>query len=42
VQPADTAGIERIADLVMTPDGKYYAYGAWRELGNLFVVSGLH
>jgi hypothetical protein len=41
VQPADTTGIERVVDVFMTPDGKCYVYDVWRELGTLFVVTGL-
>jgi len=41
LRPADATGMERIADVLMTPDGKYYVYGATREVNNLFVVTGL-
>jgi Tol biopolymer transport system component len=41
LQPSDATGIERISDVLMTPDGKYYTYGAPRRLSNLFVVAGL-
>jgi eukaryotic-like serine/threonine-protein kinase len=41
LQPPDATGIERISDVLMTPDGKYYTYGGPRRLSNLFVVSGL-
>jgi hypothetical protein len=41
LQPPDATGIERISDVLMTPDGKYYTYGGPRRLSNLFVVTGL-
>lgn len=41
LRPADSTGMERIGDVMMTPDGKYYVYGATRDLSNLFVVTGL-
>jgi eukaryotic-like serine/threonine-protein kinase len=41
LRPADSTGMERIGDILMTPDGKYYVYGGTRDLSNLFVVSGL-
>jgi hypothetical protein len=41
LQPPDATGIERVSDLLMTPDGKYYTYGGPRRLSNLFVVTGL-
>ena len=41
LQPPDATGIEHISDVLMTPDGKYYVYGAVRRLSNLFVVTGL-
>jgi eukaryotic-like serine/threonine-protein kinase len=41
LQPSDATGIERISDVLMTPDGKYYTYGGPRRLSNLFVVTGL-
>jgi hypothetical protein len=30
------------ARVLMTPDGKYDVYSGTRELGNLFIVSGLN
>ena len=39
--PADPAGIERISNVVVTPDGKGYAYCYARLLSDLFVVEGL-
>lgn len=41
IQPADSTGIERSMEVLMTPDGKYYTYGFRRRLSTLFVVSGL-
>ena len=41
LQPSDATGIERVSDVLMTPDGKYYTYGGPRRLSNLFVVTGL-
>ncbi|MGA6987697.1 MAG: protein kinase [Terriglobales bacterium] len=41
LQPSDATGVERISDVLMTPDGRYYTYGGPRRLSNLFVVSGL-
>jgi serine/threonine protein kinase len=39
--PADPAGVERISNVVVTPDGKGYAYCFTRLLSDLFVVEGL-
>ncbi len=39
--PADPAGVERISNVVVTPDGKGYAYCYARLLSDLFVVEGL-
>lgn len=41
LRPADPTGIERIGDVLITPDGKYYVYGATREINTLFIVTGL-
>jgi hypothetical protein len=41
LRPADATGVERVSDVLMTPDGKYYVYGSPRRLSNLFVVTGL-
>jgi serine/threonine protein kinase/Tol biopolymer transport system component len=42
VAPADPAGIIRFADpFVATPDGRYYAYGVWRVMNELYLVTGL-
>ena len=39
--PADPAGVERISNVLVTPDGKGYAYCYARLLSDLFVVQGL-
>jgi hypothetical protein len=39
--PADPAGVERISNVLVTPDGKSYAYCYARLLSDLFVVEGL-
>jgi tRNA A-37 threonylcarbamoyl transferase component Bud32/Tol biopolymer transport system component len=39
--PADPAGVERISNVLVTPDGKGYAYCYARLLSDLFVVTGL-
>jgi Tol biopolymer transport system component len=39
--PADPAGVERISNVLVTPDGKGYAYCYARLLSDLFVVAGL-
>ncbi|HEY7112018.1 MAG TPA: protein kinase [Thermoanaerobaculia bacterium] len=39
--PADPAGVERISNVVVTADGKGYAYCYARLLSDLFVVEGL-
>jgi len=41
LMPADPAGIGRVGSAVITPDGKYYAYGYGRILSILYVVDGL-
>jgi eukaryotic-like serine/threonine-protein kinase len=41
LRPADPTGMERLSNVLMTPDGKYYVYGGPRELSNLYVVTGL-
>jgi hypothetical protein len=41
LMPADPAGIERISNLLVTPDAKGYAYCYARLLSDLFVVEGL-
>jgi Tol biopolymer transport system component/predicted Ser/Thr protein kinase len=39
--PADPAGVERISNVLITPDAKGYAYCYARLLSDLFVVQGL-
>ncbi|HKC24374.1 MAG TPA: protein kinase [Thermoanaerobaculia bacterium] len=39
--PADPAGVERISNVVVTPDAKGYAYCYARLLSDLFVVEGM-
>jgi predicted Ser/Thr protein kinase/dipeptidyl aminopeptidase/acylaminoacyl peptidase len=39
--PADPAGVERISNVLVTPDAKNYAYCYARLLSDLFVVEGL-
>jgi Tol biopolymer transport system component len=41
LKPADPTGVYRILDVVTTPDGKAYAYGAMRNLSMLFTTRGL-
>jgi len=41
LMPVDPSGVERISNVVVTPDGKYYAYTYSRQLSDLFVVEGL-
>ncbi|MEO8586197.1 MAG: protein kinase [Acidobacteriota bacterium] len=41
LSPADPAGVERISNVLVTPDGKGYAYCYARLLSDLFVVEGL-
>jgi hypothetical protein len=40
ITPQDPAGIYN-ADLMLTPDGKSYAYNAKRMLSDLYLVQGL-
>jgi eukaryotic-like serine/threonine-protein kinase len=42
VAPVDPAGVTSVLDLRMTADGKTYAYSFFRELSDLFLVSGVH
>ena len=39
--PADPAGVERISNVLVTADGKGYAYCYARLLSDLFIVEGL-
>jgi eukaryotic-like serine/threonine-protein kinase len=41
IAPSDPAGLLQVFSVVVTPDGKSYAYGAVRLLSQLYVVSGL-
>jgi serine/threonine protein kinase/sugar lactone lactonase YvrE len=41
LRPIDNTGIVHLGKVLITPDGKYYVYGATREVGNLFLVTGL-
>ena len=38
---ADPAGVERISNVLVAPDGKFYARCYARLLSDLFVVEGL-
>jgi hypothetical protein len=40
LQPADPAGIDRIGDIVMTTDGRFYLYHAVRLLSELYLAEG--
>jgi len=40
VMPADPAGFSMI-NLVLTPDGKSYAYGYTRDISELYLIEGL-
>jgi hypothetical protein len=37
LMPADAAGVDRVYDVVVTPDDRAYAYGVLRNLSTLFV-----
>ena len=41
IGPSDTAGVFRIARVVMNPDGRFYAYSFGRELVTLILAEGL-
>jgi eukaryotic-like serine/threonine-protein kinase len=41
IAPIDTAGVSTIGPILMTPDGKTYAYGLHRTLGDLYLVENL-
>jgi hypothetical protein len=41
LMPADAAGVTRIPIVVMTPDGKSYAYNLTRDLSDLYLIRGL-
>ncbi len=40
LMPADAAGVSRVMDIVITPDGRAYAYGVLRNLSTLFFSTG--
>ena len=40
LMPADAAGVDRVTDVVLTPDDRAYAYGVLRNLSTLFVSTG--
>jgi len=39
--PGDSAGVYRLQDVILTPDGKTYAYSYGQCLSDLYVVEGL-
>ena len=41
LEPADSAGIDTIRGITITPDAKAYIYGYIRTLSDLYVVEGL-
>lgn len=41
IVPVDPTGVSTIGPVLMTPDGKTYAYGFHRTLGDLYLVEGL-
>ena len=41
IVPRDAAGIMNVFSLLVTPDGRSYAYGWHRALSDLFLVEGL-
>jgi eukaryotic-like serine/threonine-protein kinase len=41
LRPDDTTGMDSLAEVLITPDGKYYVYGGRRTVSTLFMVSGL-
>jgi serine/threonine protein kinase/Tol biopolymer transport system component len=41
LMPADPTGVYRILDVVTTPDGNAYAYGAMRNLSTLYMSQGM-
>ena len=41
LQPPDATGVWRVHPIVVTPDGRHWAYSAARWLGDLYVYSGL-
>jgi hypothetical protein len=41
ILPRDPAGIMNVFSLIVTPDGRSYAYGWHRALSHLYLVEGL-
>ncbi len=41
IAPLDPTGVSTIGPILMTPDGKTYAYGFHRTVGDLYLVEGL-
>jgi hypothetical protein len=41
LMPADPDGVSEILGVVLTPDGRYYAYSYLRMLTELYLVEGL-
>jgi hypothetical protein len=41
IVPLDPTGVSTIGPVLITPDGKTYAYGFHRTLGDLYLVEGL-
>ena len=39
--PPDPAGVHALGPIVLTPDGKTYAYGSARTLSDLYLADGL-
>ena len=39
--PADLAGVEELTAIVLSPDGRTYAYGSSRILSDLYIAEGL-
>jgi hypothetical protein len=39
--PADPAGVDSLANFIITPDGKSYVYSFSRTLSDLYLVDGL-
>jgi hypothetical protein len=39
--PADPSGVGGIGPIHITPDGKSYVYSVYRDLSDLYLVSGL-
>jgi hypothetical protein len=40
LSPGDPAGLQAIGTILLSADGKYYAYGYTRALSDLFAVDG--